>query len=96
MKRSSSLLGTRRDRPTFTDLSSPLDISSYTLRLADGEARHDLGDLQQKGLHLHSSGFGTLFKRGRPIEWTERRSPWTTSVTRPAGGVRLRSLCTVR
>lgn len=30
MKRSSSWLGTRRDRPTFTDRSSPLDISSYT------------------------------------------------------------------
>ncbi len=27
MKRSSSLLDTRRNRPTFTDLSSPLDIS---------------------------------------------------------------------
>ena len=30
MKRSSSSLGTRRARPTFTERSSPVDISSYT------------------------------------------------------------------
>ena len=38
------------------------------LRLADRQARHDLGDLQQKGLHLRSLGFGTHCKRSSPGE----------------------------
>ncbi|MPZ97194.1 MAG: hypothetical protein GEU96_20340 [Propionibacteriales bacterium] len=55
------------------DRSVPDATPGPYLGLADGEARHDLGDLQQKGLHLHSSGIGTFIKRSRPAEWTGRR-----------------------